>query len=126
MRRLALVLNGHAMAEEIVLYPALAKAHEKGHANMAYTEQVATKMQMAELERLDPASEDWTEKLEHIEAALLHHIYEEEDTWFLEIKSQYDDQATLTRRFAEEFDRYYGDGSEIAPTSSTLSGRSRM
>ncbi|MDZ4690296.1 hemerythrin domain-containing protein [Terricaulis sp.] len=108
MKRLAVVLNGHALAEEIVLYPALAKAHEKSHANMAYTEQTATKMQMAELERLDPASEDWVDKLKHIEGALLHHMYEEEGHWFLEIKRQYRDQATLKQRFLEEYQRYVG------------------
>lgn len=108
LKRLAVVLNGHALAEEIVLYPALAKAHEKGHANMAYTEQTATKMQMAELERLDHASNDWTEKLEHIQGALLHHMFEEEGTWFLEIKEQYDNQPMLTQRFKEEYERYTG------------------
>jgi hemerythrin superfamily protein len=118
MKRLALILNGHALAEEIVLYPALAKAHEKGHANMAYTEQTATKMQMAELERLDPASNEWTEKLEHIQGALLHHMFEEEGTWFLEIKEQYDDQDMLTQRFREEYERYTGEGQPHAEVSS--------
>lgn len=107
MKRLALVLNGHALAEEVVLYPAMAKAHEKGHANMAYTEQVATKMQMAELERLDPATQDWTDKLEHIEGALLHHMYEEEGTWFIDLL-EYEDQKALTQRFREEYTRYTG------------------
>ncbi len=109
MKRLALVLNGHSLAEEIVLYPALAKAHEKGHANMAYTEQTATKMQMAELERLDPASEEWRDKLEHIQGALLHHMYEEEGNWFLDLKQEAPDQQKLTMRFLEEYERYVGD-----------------
>jgi hypothetical protein len=51
MKRLALVLNGHSQAEEVVLYPAMAKAGEKGSADLAYTEQTTAKMQMAELER---------------------------------------------------------------------------
>ncbi|RAK58005.1 hemerythrin domain-containing protein [Phenylobacterium deserti] len=108
MKRLALVLNGHSLAEEIVLYPALAKAGEKGHVGMAYTEQTTAKMQMAELERIEPTSEDWLEKLEHIRGAVLHHIFEEEGTWFLELKEKYDDQAFITARFKEEFQRYVG------------------
>ena len=40
MKRLALVLNGHSQDEEVVLYPAMAKAGEKGSAGLAYTEQV--------------------------------------------------------------------------------------
>ena len=86
MRRLAAVLNGHSLAEEVVLYPALAKAGEKAHAGQAYTEQTTAKMQMAELERIDPASDAWFDKLEHIRGAVLHHIYEEENGWFLELK----------------------------------------
>jgi hypothetical protein len=106
MKQLAAVLNGHSLAEEVVLYPALAKAGGKGHAGMAYTEQTTAKMQMAELERIDPGEEAWLDKLEHIRGAVLHHIYEEEGGWFLELKRDYDDQAFLTRRFIEEYQRY--------------------
>lgn len=108
MKRLALVLNGHSLAEEVVLYPALAKADGKAHAGMAYTEQTTAKMQMAELERIDPATPEWLDKLEHIRGAVLHHIFEEESAWFLKLKADYDDQAFLTARFAEEYERYAG------------------
>jgi hypothetical protein len=116
LKKLALVLNGHSLAEELVLYPALAKSGEKAHAGLAYTEQTTTKMQMAELERINPTSEAWLDKLEHIRGAVLHHIFEEESTWFLELKTKYDDQAFLNRRFSEEYQRYAGelDGSSPA------------
>src|SRR5690349_13090170 len=39
MKRLALVLNGHAIAEELVLYPALAQTGDKLAAGQAYAEQ---------------------------------------------------------------------------------------
>jgi hypothetical protein len=106
MRALATVLNGHSLAEEVVLYPALAKAGEKAHAGLAYTEQTTTKMQMAELERIDPADEAWRDKLEHIRGAVLHHMFEEEGTWFLELREKGQDQDFLTRRFSEEYRRY--------------------
>lgn len=105
-KRLALVLNGHALAEELVLYPALAKEGDKGRAGIAYSEQTTAKMQMAELERIDPAKEAWLDKLEHIRGAILHHIWEEENSWFPRIKAEYEDQTFLDRRFREEFDRY--------------------
>lgn len=108
MKRLALVLNGHSLAEEVVLYPALAKAGEKGHAGMAYTEQTTAKMQMAELERIDPSTDEWKDKLEHIRGAVLHHMFEEEGSWFLKLKEDYDDQGFLTARFREEYERYVG------------------
>jgi hypothetical protein len=110
MKQLALVLNGHSLAEEVVLYPALAKAHEKAHASLAYTEQTTAKMQMAELERISPDDEAWADKLEHIRGAVLHHMFEEESVWFLELKDKYDDQGFLDRRFVEEYERYAGGG----------------
>jgi hemerythrin superfamily protein len=108
MKRLALVLNGHSLAEEIVLYPAMAKAGEKGSAGLAYTEQTTAKMQMAELERIAPSTPEWLDKVRHIRGAVLHHMYEEEDHWFIRLKQDYPDQAFLTRRYLEEFKRYTG------------------
>ena len=109
MQRLALVLTGHSQAEEVVLYPAMAKAGEKGSAGLAYTEQVTAKMQMAELERIAPETEAWRDKVTHIQGAVLHHMYEEEDHWFIKLKDEYDDQGMLTRRFREEYERYAGE-----------------
>lgn len=106
LKKLGALLLGHAQAEESVLYPALAAASEKGHAEMGYNEQAMVKMQMALLEKLPPLSEEFGDKLEHIEGAVLHHMYEEEGTWFLELADKGEDQATLTRRYQEEFDRY--------------------
>jgi hemerythrin superfamily protein len=110
-RRLGVILTGHANAEESVLYPALAGVADKGHATLAYAEQAAAKTQMGLLEKLAPMSREYVEKLEHIRDAVAHHMYEEEGTWFLELKATASsaDQAKLTRRYAEEFNRYVGD-----------------
>lgn len=108
MKRLALVLNGHSLAEEIVLYPAMTKAGEKGSAGQAYSEQTTAKMQMAELERITPATPEWLDKVRHIREAVLHHMYEEEDHWLIRLKEAFPDQAFLTRRYQEEFKRYTG------------------
>lgn len=106
MKALALVLNGHSLAEELVLYPALADADEKAHAAQAYLEQTVAKNQMAELERIPPSQVAWLDKWEHIEGAVLTHIYEEESGWFLELKERGGDQDRLTARYAEEYQRY--------------------
>lgn len=108
MKKLALVLNGHSLAEEVVLYPALAQAGEKGHAGHAYTEQTTAKMQMAELENIAPSTEAWLDKWEHIRGAVLTHIYEEESSWFLDLKRKGEHQDRLTARYTEEFQRYVG------------------
>jgi hemerythrin superfamily protein len=108
MKDLALVLNGHSLAEEVVLYPALAQAGEKMHAGHAYTEQTTAKMQMAELENIAPSTPEWMDKLKHIEGAVLTHMFEEESSWFLRLKEKGERQEHLTERFKEEFDRYCG------------------
>jgi len=105
---LALVLNGHSLAEEIVLYPALGKADLKTQAAQAYLEQTVAKNQMAELERIAASKPEWLDKLKHIEGAVLTHMYEEESGWFLDLRDQADDTARLTARYAEEYERYVG------------------
>ncbi|MGA0604388.1 hemerythrin domain-containing protein [Phenylobacterium sp. VNQ135] len=115
MQALGLVLNGHSLAEEVVLYPAFAKAGHKPATGLAYTEQTTAKMQMAELERIDPTTKEWQDKLEHIRGAVLHHIFEEESTWFPALKADYDDQAHLDRRFREESDRHV-----VAPAKAVI------
>ena len=108
MKELALILNGHALAEEVVLYPALAQAGEKLHAGHAYTEQTTAKMQMAELENIAPSTPEWMDKLKHIEGAVLTHMFEEESSWFLHLREKGEKQEHLTERFREEFERYCG------------------
>jgi hypothetical protein len=111
-KHLAILLTGHSIAEEGVLYPALAGADEKAHATLAYTEQAAAKLEMGLLEKLSPMSQEYLDKLEHIRGAVAHHVYEEEGTWFIELKGKLSstDEATLSKRYKEEFNRYVGIG----------------
>lgn len=109
-KKLGVILTGHAVAEEAAIYPALAADKQVGHAELAYQEQAAAKMEMGLLERLDPMSEDYLDKLEHIRGAVAHHVYSEEGTWFLELAEDVDpsEQAMITQRYTEEFERYTG------------------
>jgi len=109
-KRLALILTGHANAEESVLYPSLARADGKGHATTAYGEQAEAKMGMAELETLAPMGGEYLEKLRHIQTAVLHHVYEEESSSFIALHEELSksEQAKLTQRYREEFERYMG------------------
>lgn len=110
-RWLATLLTGHAIAEEVTLYPAMASHGEKGRTELAYQEQSAAKGETAALEELDPMSEDYTDKVAHIRGAVEHHMYEEEDTWFakLQKKASPETMSRLTRRYEEEFSRYMGE-----------------
>jgi hemerythrin superfamily protein len=120
--QLAALVTGHSVAEEAVLYPALALNDEKGHATKAYTEQSAAKIQMAALEDLDPMSKDYLDKLEHIRGALTHHMYEEESEWFPELLEKVDPamQQKLNMRFSEEFGRYDGGSSAMSMSQSGM------
>jgi hemerythrin superfamily protein len=107
-KALATLLNAHAIAEEAVVYPALAQAGKKGHAETAYMEQAAAKMQLAALDELDPLSEDYLDKLGHLEGAVATHVYQEESDWFIFIEESAPaaSQAKTTSRFEEEYRRY--------------------
>jgi len=117
LKSLALILTGHSNAEEAVIYPALVRCGHKAHAMSSYTEQAAAKANMGELEYLDPQSAEFMDKLEHIRGAVAHHMYEEENDRFLDLKElPIADQERLTRRYQEEFDRYMGTGAPSAAT----------
>jgi len=109
-KRLAILLTGHSNAEETVIYPALVRFGHKSHGMMGYTEQAGAKANMGELEYLDPLSQEYLDKLEHIRGAVAHHMYEEENDRFLDLCDlSAPDQSRLTERFKEEFERYVRD-----------------
>ena len=110
---LGTLLTGHSMAEEAVIYPAVSEHDSKGHAAMAYEEQSMAKIQFALLEQIDPMSQEWHDKLEHIQGAVEQHVYQEEDSWFPEVARTVDKDisAHLTERYREEAERYFGSTS---------------
>ena len=63
-------------------------------------------------------SQDYLDKLEHVRGAVAHHMYEEEDKWFVELSRSGDPaiQSRLSARYAEEFERYMGADAAM-PTS---------
>lgn len=80
---------------------------------MGYEEHGMTKVQLAKLEKIYPASGEWREKLEHIQSALQQHMYQEESTWLPDLAENMPaaEKARVTQRFTEEFERYCGSGS---------------
>ena len=110
-KQLGVILMGHAIAEESAVYPGMASSGEKGHASHAYTEQATVKMEMAALEKLDPMSKDFDDKLELIREAVAHHMYEEEGTWFPDLlrTASAQDSAMITEHYNDAFDRFVGE-----------------
>lgn len=113
-KELGVVLTGHANAEESVLYPAMVDTGHQHGATTAYTQQATAKTEMFLLEGLDPTSDDYTDKLTHVRDAVAQHMYEEEGTWFADLAQSEADQATLTKRYTEEFTRYINGGEKPA------------
>lgn len=109
--QLGILLTGHAIAEEAVIYPALAQRRARSPSSVAYDEQAVIKVQMAMLEKLNPMSEHFLNRLSQVEGAVLHHMYCEEGQWYLDLQRELSraDQAVLTERYAEEYDRYVGN-----------------
>lgn len=113
VRELEKVLTGHSTAEEAVLYPEVSEFSGKTHAGMAYEEHAMTKVNLAKLEKMDPLSEDWREKLTHIQSALQQHMYQEEGSWLPDLVENVPpaEKSRMTERFIEEYERYCGSGS---------------
>jgi hemerythrin superfamily protein len=109
LQELGILLSAHANAEEAVIYPALIHFGHKTHGTAGYTEQAGAKANLGELEYLDPTSQDFMDKLEHIRGAVAHHVYEEENDRFLDLKKlSAEAQERLTQRYTEEFERFSG------------------
>jgi len=72
---------------------------------------------MGALEALDPMSQDWLDKLEHIRGAVARHMYEEEGNWFVEPDENTDETARqqIGQRDTEEFE-HYARGAKAART----------
>jgi hemerythrin superfamily protein len=120
LKELSTLLSGHSIAEEAVIYPALSDNGENGHATMAYTEQSAAKMQIGLLERMDPMSQDFDDKLGHLEGAVKHHVYQEESTWFIDLVDAAPDadHQMIGQRYREEFSRYMSGTPETSGAGS--------
>lgn len=123
MKELARLNTGHSIAEEVTVYPALIEYNGalggKVQAMLAYEEQQMTKIQQAMLEKLDPMGKEWREKLEHIQSAVQQHVYEEEGHRFAELAEALSpgEAARLSRRYAEEFERYGANDTSEAPAA---------
>ena len=115
-RQLGMLLTGHSMAEEAVLYPAMALNDEKVKSELSFVEQSAAKVQAAALEDLDPMSQDFLDKLEHLRGAVAHHVYEEEGSRYPALleKASATKNEMLSMRYREESARYFSNKSEGA------------
>jgi hemerythrin superfamily protein len=105
---LAMLLNGHSLAEEAVIYPEISVNSSKAHAAIAYEEHAMTKVQLAALQKLNPGTKEWSDKLDHIESAIRHHVYQEESSWLPDVIrfAPITDKQRMSLEFRDYFDRF--------------------
>lgn len=107
VEELAILLNAHSMAEEAVIYPEISEHSGKAHAGMAYEEHAMTKVQLAALQKLAPGTQDWHEKLDHIESAVQQHMYQEENSWLPDVirHAPMEERQRMSMEFRDYFER---------------------
>jgi len=107
IEELAILLNAHSMAEEAVIYPEISEHSGKAHASMAYEEHAMTKVQLAALQKLAPGTQEWHEKLDHIESAVQQHVYQEESSWLPDVirYAPIQDRQRMAMEFRDYFER---------------------
>lgn len=105
---LSMLLNAHSMAEEAVIYPEISENSSKAHAGMAYEEHAMTKVQLAALQKLTPGTQEWREKLDHIESAVQQHVHQEEGSWLPDVirYAPLEVRQRMSVDFREYFDRF--------------------
>lgn len=107
IEELAILLNAHSMAEEAVIYPEISDHSSKAHAGMAYEEHAMTKVQLAALQKLAPGTQEWHEKLDHIESAVQQHVYQEESSWLPDVirYAPMEERQRMSMEYRDYFER---------------------
>jgi hypothetical protein len=115
LRWLATLMKGHAIAEETVLYPAVAFDGQRAHAVSAFADESSFRIDLAGLALLEPGSPDFVDKLEALRADMVLHFYEEEGAWYPALCRREGGRgnARLHTLFREEFRRYMGVDAEL-------------
>ena len=106
VEELAILLSAHSMAEEAVVYPEISDHSGKAHASMAYEEHAMAKVQLAALQKLDPDTKEWHEKLDHVESAVQQHVYQEEGSWLPDVIRYA--PVSERQRMSTEYREYFG------------------
>lgn len=104
--RLGYLLTAHSVAEENVLYPALARMGMVQASDQLYIEQAHAKVGNSDLEVSPMGDTAWLDKVSTLKAAVLHHAKDEEEAdWFPRLMSAAGPavNARLTADYARQF-----------------------
>ena len=94
VERIVRELSIHAAIEEMVFYPAIREAVEKGDVDKMVLESLeehhVVKWALWELERMDPADERFDPKVRVLTESVRHHVEEEEKDLFPKVNKLFD------------------------------------
>ncbi len=112
---LVILLTGHSLAEQAVLYPAMALERQRAHALSAYADESTVKIELAALQAMDPMTPDFVDKLERLRTDLAYHLHEEECLWYPALfrGAERQEHARLSACFGAEFRRYMGVDADL-------------
>jgi hemerythrin superfamily protein len=100
--KICLALQVHAQLEEEIFYPAAREAINQAELiNEAIAEHAAAKQLIAEIEGMDASDELYDAKVKVLGEQVSHHIEEEEDELFPQVKSSELDLVALGKKMAE-------------------------
>lgn len=106
-RKLDYLLTAHSVAEENVLYPALARAGLASESDRLYLDQAHAKVMNAGLQLLAAKEEaEWFQKVRDLRAAVLKHAKEDEEANLypkLQAMLEKDANARLAQMYRREF-----------------------
>jgi hemerythrin superfamily protein len=102
-------LKAHTMIEEEIFYPAVReKIEDDDLMDEALAEHQSAKELIAQLEALDPADPEYVASFTELGEDVTHHVAEEEDEMFPEVKELDLDLEALGRRMQERKDQIVG------------------
>jgi hemerythrin superfamily protein len=100
--KICLALQVHAQIEEEIFYPAAREAIEKAELiDEAIVEHAAAKQLIAEIESMEASDQLYDAKVKVLGEQVSHHIEEEEDELFPQVKSSELDLDALGKKMAE-------------------------
>ena len=111
--KICMELTVHAQIEEEIFYPAAREAvpETKDHVLESVEEHHVVVWMLSELRGLDPADETFDAKVTVLTENVRHHVEEEEDEWFPEVRS------ALGRKRLQELGQRMIDARSGAPTN---------
>lgn len=108
LKQLADNLTAHSVAEEVVLYPAIAMKNDVPKSDELYMEQAHAKVILAELDKMPKRGPEFMTRLTALETAIKEHVADEESNAYPRLMQAASaaENATMTADFRMHFNKH--------------------